>query len=54
MRNIDIFYAVYTTWLPAVVFLPGGGSIQQGSVRLDHRDVGVSSNADAQTDKNQV
>ncbi len=32
----------------------GRGSIQQGSVRPDHRDVGVSSAADAQTDKNQV
>ncbi len=32
----------------------GRGSIQQGSVRPDHRDVGVSSTADAQTGKNQV
>ncbi len=32
----------------------GRGSIQQGSVRPDHHDVGVSSNADAQTDKNHV
>ncbi len=30
------------------------GSIQQGSVKLEHGDVGVSGNADAKTDKNQV
>ncbi len=30
----------------------GRGSIQQGSDRPDHRDVGVSSTADAQTDEN--
>ncbi len=32
----------------------GTGPIQQGSVRPDQRDVGVSSNADTQTVKNQV
>ncbi len=37
-----------------VVFLPRRGLYNEGSVRLDHSDVGVPSNADAQTNNHQM
>ncbi len=37
-----------------VVVLPGGGLYNKDRLGLIHLDVGVSSNADAETDKNQV
>ncbi len=41
--------------LPPICCIPAGrGSIQQGSVRPDHRDVGVSSNTDTQSVENKT